>query len=93
MRDALGEVEDEQIDEAYAKHLGRVEAVQKAQIAILGAFVERHGVRAVFVEGLTERDVGLFEMPVGVYRRRGGRELGLRIGAAGQLATSLQSSP
>jgi len=85
MRDALGEVEDEQIDEAYAKHLDRVEDVQKAQRAILPALAQRHGVRAVYIQGPTEGDVALFEMLVGVYRRRGGRELGLRVGAAGQL--------
>lgn len=85
MRDALGEVNDEQIDEAYAKHLDRVEAVQKAQRSILAAFAERHGVQAVYIEGLTEVDLALFEMLVGVHRRRGGREFGLRIGPAGQL--------
>lgn len=48
---------DAEIGQAYAEFLDEVEAVQAEQLAIMRHLIEHHGLRRVYVEGLTERDV------------------------------------
>ncbi len=58
--------QDEPVDgdgtiELYKQHLDAVEAVQKEQVALLSAILDKLDVSAVFVEGLTERDMPVFK--------------------------------
>jgi len=61
LKDAQPDATDEAIAEAYREHLDRVEAVQKAQLAILTALIEKQGLRAVYAEGLTRRDLEVYK--------------------------------
>jgi len=78
---------DEEIDEAYRKLLVEVEAVQAEQRKLLTYLIDHHKVRAVYVEGLTDRDLPIFEAIARTLRKvdKSKGETWLRFGAAGQL--------
>lgn len=47
--------------ELYKQHLDAVEAIQKEQVALLTALLDKLDVSAVFVEGMTEKDMPVFK--------------------------------
>jgi hypothetical protein len=51
----------EDLEAKYAQHLDDVEAVQGEQKALLRALIEKHGATAVYVEGVTEQDLPVYE--------------------------------
>ena len=80
-------VTDEGIDEAYRKLLAEVETVQAEQRKLLTYLIDRYEVQAIYVEGLTDRDMPIFEAIARTLRKVDKRdgETWLRFGVAGQL--------
>jgi hypothetical protein len=60
---------DEEIDRAWEEHLHQVAAVQREQMLFLRHLVRRHGLRRVYIEGLTERDVPTFQAKIAALRK------------------------
>lgn len=54
---AQGDISDEEIDRQYAEFLDSVESVQNEQATILRGLIREHGVKAVFMEGVTDENV------------------------------------
>ncbi|QDV53686.1 hypothetical protein [Gimesia fumaroli] len=46
----------EQIDQQYHEFLGSVEAIQKQQMKLLRRLIKKHKLKAVYIEGLTEKN-------------------------------------
>jgi hypothetical protein len=68
LRDLADEpVSDNEIDRLYEKHLDNVESLQKEQIRLLRHFIQNHGLKRVYYEGLTDEDKPLFEMKIETY--------------------------
>lgn len=62
IRSQQGEpVEGDGIFELYKEHLDAVKAIQKEQVALLTAILDKLDVSAVFVEGMTEKDMPIFK--------------------------------
>lgn len=57
-----------EVDRLYERHLLEVEAVQLEQVAVLRCLIRHHGLRRVYAEGLTPKDVPNFREQVGVQR-------------------------
>lgn len=57
-------ISDVEIDRQYAAFLNTVESVQVEQAAILRGLMREHGIRQVFVEGLTNEKVAAFRQAV-----------------------------
>lgn len=66
-----------------------VQAVQREQVAVLRYLIERHGIQAVHLEGLTDESQDAMRLRLYVLRTLGddpaGADLRLEIGAAGEL--------
>ena len=60
LRDQKPDITGDEIAAAYARHLDTVEAIQTQQRAYLRHLVDEHGVRAVYLEGLTAGDLRTF---------------------------------
>ena len=98
IREQAGEaIADDEIDRLYGEHLAEVRRVQSAQRRLLRELIRRHGVEAVYCEGLTDDDMPVYQLIIEHLARRdlieseqsaipaGADETLLRIGAAGQL--------
>ena len=57
------------LEQAYDQHLDEVEAPQDEQIEFLRALVDRHGVQAVYQEGLAPEDMERFQERIDVVWR------------------------
>lgn len=57
-------ISDAEIDRQYAAFLNTVESVQVEQAAMLRGLMREHGIRQVFVEGVTESNVAAFRQAV-----------------------------
>lgn len=57
-----------EVDRLYERHLMEVEAVQLEQVAVLRCLIRHHGLRRVYAEGLTPKDVPNFREQIGVLR-------------------------
>lgn len=60
LRDQSADITDAEIDQQYAEFLDDVETVQNEQIAILRGLIREHGIKAVFMEGVTDENVAKF---------------------------------
>lgn len=60
LRDQNPDISDGEIGKQYAKFLDDVETIQNEQIAILRGLIREHGIKAVFMEGVTDANVGKF---------------------------------
>lgn len=58
-----------EVDRLYERHLLEVEAVQLEQVALLRCLIRHHGLRRVYAEGLTPKDVPNFREQVRVLRQ------------------------
>lgn len=60
---------EEEIDREYEEFLASVETVQQEQMAVLRSLVRDHGLRVVYLEGLTAKDAPEFGTLVDALRR------------------------
>ncbi len=74
LRDQNPNATDDDIDKAYQESVARTVAVQREQEAVLRHLIRRHGVRQVFLEGLTDRDAPVLDVIVRSLRRTQQRE-------------------
>ncbi|MEQ8789894.1 MAG: hypothetical protein RIC55_26605 [Pirellulaceae bacterium] len=58
-----------EIDASYTDFLGQVERVQVEQMDLLRELIKHHGVERVFVEGLTEPDMPVFDARIQAMRK------------------------
>ncbi|QDU07981.1 hypothetical protein [Gimesia aquarii] len=56
LKDQSDKLTDEQIDEKYINYLNNIEEIQKQQKKILRALIKEHKLKAIYVEGLTEKN-------------------------------------
>jgi hypothetical protein len=69
LRNGAGrELSDQEIDRLYQEHLLEVEAVQQEQMALLRCLIRHHGLKRIYAEGLTAKDVPNYAEKVGVLR-------------------------
>ena len=69
MKTATGrELTEEEIDRLHRQLLVDVEAVQNEQMALLRCLVKHHGLRRLYCEGLTARDVPNYKEKIAVLR-------------------------
>jgi len=79
IRDQADEpVPDAEIDRLYAAFLSEVEAIQVEQKGILRCLIEHHGLRNVFQEGLSRRDMPVYRAKLSVLRKLEADMAGLR---------------
>jgi hypothetical protein len=79
----------DEIGRHYEQHLDDVEAVQAEQIKQLRGLIRQHGLKRIWVEGLTEDDMPAFRALVSLLKHSTeNRELRLRVGVPGQLLAS-----
>lgn len=64
LRDQDPDVSDAEIGERYAAFLNDVEMVQNEQAVILRGLIREHGIRHVFVEGVTDENATRFRTAV-----------------------------
>jgi hypothetical protein len=64
-----GAVAEEEIDLRYQKHLLQVELVQLEHLALLRCLARRHGLRRVYVEGMTPEGVKNFREMVAAHKK------------------------
>lgn len=98
-----GILSEEEFDKLYREFLNDVEAIQKDQKQILRFLIKKHKVRAVYLEGLTEKNLSAFnsfiktlrefEVPEGdgafdLFLKEQYRRDCLQMGAASQLLIS-----
>ena len=69
---------DAEIEEHWQELLREVAAVQAEQLALLGLLIQRHGLRRIHMEGLTSRDMPIFDIKVAVVRKVGAEIAELR---------------
>ncbi|QGJ70607.1 Hypothetical protein PBC10988_23050 [Planctomycetales bacterium 10988] len=75
-------------EQAFQEHLDQVERVQEEQREILKGLIEKHRLKVIYLEGLTEEDLPIFQAILAAMKRRPEkipREQWLRVGAAGKL--------
>jgi len=63
-----GEIPNTEVDRNWEDLLTEVAAVQEEQLAIVRRLIEQHGLRQVYIEGLTDRDVPFFRAKVAALR-------------------------
>lgn len=59
---------DDEVDRLYEELCLEVEAVQLEQMALLRCLINHHGLRRIFCEGLTEKDLPSYKERIGVLR-------------------------
>jgi len=62
------ELSEEQIDQLHHKLLLEVEAVQLEQMALLRYLIKHHGLKRIFCEGLTAKDLPDYQEKIAVLR-------------------------
>ncbi len=89
---------DTEVDRHWQELLREVATVQAEQLALLGRLVQHHGLRRIHVEGLTSRDMPIFNAKAAAIRKVGVELAELRgiveeLGEedAGQLVDQLES--
>jgi hypothetical protein len=84
-----GQLDPDEAVKLYEKHLNEVESVQKEQLALLRAILDKFKVKAVFQENLTAEQVKPYKLLADVLAKheneRDYREAILRHGATGRL--------
>lgn len=55
-----GKLSEAEIDKQYLEFLNDVKAIQKEQKKILRYLIKKHGIRSVYIEGLTEKNLNAF---------------------------------
>jgi hypothetical protein len=69
LKNAAGrELSDQEIDRLHQELLLEVEAVQLEQMALLRCLIKHHGLRRIYSEGLTTKDLPNYKEKVAVYR-------------------------
>lgn len=62
-------ISSDELDELYEDFLREVEQVQAEQMVILRFLIRHHGLRQVYSEGLTKRDMLIFKAKIGVMKK------------------------
>jgi len=68
LRDQDPLLSDDAIERSYESHLAEVEKVQQEQLALLRSLIRHHGLKSVYLEGMTELDRPVVEAKVGGLR-------------------------
>lgn len=69
LRDSAGRpLTDEEVDRLHEELCLEVEAIQLEQLAMLRCLVKHHGLKRIFCEGLTEKDLPNYKERIGVLR-------------------------
>lgn len=71
-------ISDEEIDRLHRDHLAEVEKVQRQQLVVLRILVQKHGLRQIWIEGLIDRDLLIFDAKISALRTVGQRLVDLR---------------
>ncbi|MBI2806080.1 MAG: hypothetical protein HYX68_13955 [Planctomycetes bacterium] len=70
MRAALGrEIGDEELDRLYEEHLLELDAVQLEQLTLVRCLIKHHGLKRVFSEGFSSKDMENYKDRISVLRK------------------------
>jgi hypothetical protein len=63
-----GKLSKDEVSKLYDQHLKDVDVLQREQMQLLRALIRDHGLKTVFVEGVTDTSILLFEARVAAFR-------------------------
>ncbi len=86
LRDQYSDISDEEIKQAYARHLDEVEQAQAEQMAVIQFLRNNHDVQHVCMDGLSWEDMNRYEAVIDSLDANSDREQILKVGAPGRLA-------